>query len=85
MRLPNLHGYLKIPGPYPVARIALDYVKRPNVAPRFVPRRPADGISREEDGYRTPFESGPLSGSARGRQRGDAAGNRASVDGDRGR
>ena len=28
-RLPNLTGYLKLPGPYPVARIELDYVKRP--------------------------------------------------------
>ena len=47
MRLPNLNGYLKVPGPYPVARITLDYVKRPQVAPRFVPGdhelRTADG------------------------------------------
>ena len=46
MRLPNLNGYLKIPGPYPVARITLDYVKRPKVAPRFVARRPAGGTPR---------------------------------------
>ena len=46
MRLPNLNGYLKVPGPYPVARITLDYVKRPKVAPRFVARRPADGMPR---------------------------------------
>ena len=39
MRLPNLTGYLKLPGPYPVARIELQYVKRPRIAPRFVPRR----------------------------------------------
>ena len=38
MRLPNLNGYLKLPGPYPVARIELEYVKRPRVAPRFVAR-----------------------------------------------
>ena len=38
MRLPNLNGYLKLPGPYPVARIELKYVKRPKVAPRFVAR-----------------------------------------------
>ena len=38
MRLPNLNGYLKLPGPYPVARIELEYVKRPKIAPRFVPR-----------------------------------------------
>ena len=47
MRLPNLNGYLKLPGPYPVARIELQYVKRPKVAPRFVERgqalRAADG------------------------------------------
>ena len=38
MRLPNLNGYLKLPGPYPVARIELQYVKREKVAPRFVER-----------------------------------------------
>ena len=47
-RLPNLTGYLKLPGPFPVARIELKYVKRPKVSPRFVPRgqqggRPASG------------------------------------------
>ena len=36
-RLPNLTGYLKLPGPFPVARIELPYVKRPKIAPRFVP------------------------------------------------
>ena len=38
MRLENLHGYLKFPGPWPVARIKLDYVHRPKAAERFVPR-----------------------------------------------
>ena len=38
MRLPNLHGYLKFPGPYPVASIRLKPVGRPVLAPRFVPR-----------------------------------------------
>ncbi len=38
MRLKNLQGYLKFPGPWPVARIKLDYVKRPKAAERFVPR-----------------------------------------------
>ena len=37
-RLPNLTGYLKFPGPYPVARIGLQYVKRPSVSRRFVAR-----------------------------------------------
>ncbi len=46
MRLPNLHGYLKFPGPYPVASIVLRPVERPVLAPRFVPRQdrePAPG------------------------------------------
>ena len=38
MRLPNLHGYLKFPGPLPVASIRLKPVARPVLAPRFVPR-----------------------------------------------
>ena len=48
MRLPNLNGYLKLPGPYPVARIELEYVKRPKVAPRFVARRQAPRVPDEE-------------------------------------
>ena len=38
MRLPNLTGYLKLPGPWPVARIKLKYVHRPMMAARFVQR-----------------------------------------------
>ena len=38
MRLPNLDGYLKFPGPFPVASIRLRYVKRRAAAERFVPR-----------------------------------------------
>ena len=38
MRLPNLTGYIKLPGPYPVAHVRLKYVKRPKRASRFVPR-----------------------------------------------
>ena len=38
MRLPNLEGYLKFPGPLPVASIRLKYVSRPASAERFVPR-----------------------------------------------
>ena len=38
MRLENLHGYLKFPGPYPVTSIRLRYVDRPASAERFVPR-----------------------------------------------
>ena len=40
-RLPNLTGYLKLPGPFPVARIGLKYVKRSKIASRFVPARKA--------------------------------------------
>ena len=38
MRLANLEGYLKFPGPFPVASIRLKYVARPAAAERFVPR-----------------------------------------------
>ena len=38
MRLANLEGYLKFPGPLPVASIRLKYVARPAAAERFVPR-----------------------------------------------
>ena len=55
MRLPNLNGYLKVPGPYPVARIELRYVKRPKVAPRFVARRPTG----DTPGEGAPREVGP--------------------------
>ena len=48
MRLPNLNGYLKLPGPYPVARIVLDYVKRPKVAQRFVARAQAPRAADDE-------------------------------------
>ncbi len=41
MRLDNLHGYLKFPGPFPVTSIRLKYVKRPASAERFVPRKDA--------------------------------------------
>ncbi len=38
MRLANLEGYLKFPGPFPVASIRLKYVARPKAAERFVAR-----------------------------------------------
>ena len=43
MRLPNLEGYLKFPGPFPVASIKLKYVKRPAAAERFVARTEKTG------------------------------------------
>ncbi len=39
MRLENLSGYLKFPGPFPVASIKLKYVSRPKAAERFVARK----------------------------------------------
>ena len=57
MRLENLHGYLKFPGPWPVARIELDYVKRPKAAESFIPREdtPAQAVDGVEAG---PLENG---------------------------
>ena len=60
MRLANLEGYLKFPGPFPVASIRLKYVARPKAAERFMARggggaapdaRPADAAdARDADG-----------------------------------
>ena len=41
MQAQSLHGWLRFPGPLPVARIRLNYVNRPKAAERFVPRAPA--------------------------------------------
>ena len=52
-RLENLSGYLKFPGPSPVARIRLKYRKRDIVAARFVPRpgrRPRSALRRRAAG-----------------------------------
>ena len=48
MRLPNLEGYLKFPGPLPVASIRLKYVARGAAAARFVPRE-GDGAGGESE------------------------------------
>ena len=56
MRLPNLHGYLKFPGPLPVASIRLKYVERPSAAERFVARGD-DSAEAREDGDGTPNEA----------------------------
>ena len=50
MRLPNLEGYLKFPGPLPVASIRLKYVSRPASAERFVPREGDGTGAGNEDG-----------------------------------
>ncbi len=47
MRLANLEGYLKFPGPFPVASIRLKYAARPKAAERFVPRK-GDGTEPGE-------------------------------------
>ena len=49
MRLENLAGYLKFPGPFPVASIRLRYVSRPKAAERFMPRE-GDGTEPGGDG-----------------------------------
>ena len=49
MRLENLHGFIKVPGSHPVARIRLRYVRRPSIARRFVPRGPA-AVGAASDG-----------------------------------
>ena len=70
MRLENLHGYLKFPGPFPVASIELRYVNRPASAERFVAREddaaaagtdasPAEGEADDGDGGR---EDEPVDG-----------------------
>ena len=48
-RLENLSGYLKFPGPRPVARIALRYRKRPKIAERFVPREDGEAAAGKAD------------------------------------
>ena len=48
MRLENLSGYLRFPGPLPVATIRLDYVDRAQAAERFVPRGDAPEDGRED-------------------------------------
>ena len=56
MRLENLDGYLKFPGPWPVARIRLDYVERPKAAESFVPRENAPITEETEDAEVGPQE-----------------------------
>ena len=50
MRLPNLEGYLKFPGPFPVASIRLKYVARGEAAARFVPREGEGASAAPDDG-----------------------------------
>ncbi len=55
MRLANLEGYLKFPGPFPVASIKLKYVARPAAAERFVSRK-GDGSEPDEASAAHPGE-----------------------------
>ena len=57
MRLPNLEGYLKFPGPFPVASIRLRYVARPAAAERFVPRK-GDGAEPRDRADDVPNRNG---------------------------
>ena len=49
MQAESLHGWLRFPGPLPVARIRLNYVNRPKAAERFVPRPPASEEANPDD------------------------------------
>ena len=65
MQLPSLHGWLRFPGPLPVARIALEYVSRPKAAERFVPRRVAAGHGAASESLALgPDGAGPDAGAA---------------------
>ena len=76
MRLENLHGYLKFPGPWPVASIRLDYVKRPKAAEGFIPREDAPLL--ETGGTKTAGTgpSGKTHESGRAAESGEAANRR---------
>ena len=68
MRLENLSGYLRFPGPLPVATIRLDYVDRAKAAERFVPRGDAQhegrgGATKAEPGGSHP-DAGPREAAA---------------------
>ena len=70
MRLESLTGYLRFPGPLPVAKIALPWVDRPAVAERFVPRAadappqepPADAEAGTPVAWKDPLLSPPSGG-----------------------
>jgi len=62
MRLPNLEGYLKFPGPFPVASIRLKYVSRPKAAERFVPREDGGAGSPDARAGAAPAEAASAPG-----------------------
>ena len=64
MRLANLEGYLKLPGPYPVAEIRLKYRRRAKAAERFVAREEAaasgpGGVERDGEAKADDETPGP--------------------------
>jgi len=71
MRLPNLSGYLKLPGPFPVARIELQYVERETVAPAFEasPRGPAPDGTGAADADESEQDSATRGGGRAARER----------------
>ena len=75
MRLENLDGYLKFPGPWPVARIRLDYVKRPKAAESFIPREDAPLLEAKSAGT-GPSYTGKTHESGRAAESGEAANQR---------
>ena len=88
MRLPNLHGYLKFPGPFPVASIRLKYVERPAAAERFVPReenKESQGPGADKEAMEngcdggTPTEPAAAPENASGAEGGTPAGNGVSA------
>ena len=62
MRLANLEGYLKFPGPFPVASIRLKYVSRPKAAERFVPRDDGRDEPPDARGGAAPAEAASTAG-----------------------
>ena len=64
MRLANLEGYLKLPGPYPVAEIRLKYRRRAKAAERFVAREAAEAEMRRGEARETPKTEEPTSAPA---------------------
>ena len=73
MRLRNLHGFLKFPGPYPVASIRLRPVDRPVRAPRFVPRDDRAPLAKVGEGEPLAVAGGGASPAMSGETTDDAA------------
>ena len=95
MRLENLSGYLRFPGPLPVAAIRLDYVDRPRAAERFVARddagedapgdAPDDGTGDGPKAEPSPALPKPNDGGPGRRCAGNGGGNRSGDAGPSGR